>query len=108
MKLYVLLLSVLLIPACKPPVPPPPPVPQIVMTRLENDVFQFQYDNGQGFNTGEFMNFLDGWLQKHPEITIKSIVPQEVLTDSKRSTHGVLVFTKIDPSKVPAPKEEKK
>ena len=88
--------------------------PEIVVTRLENDVFQFQYDNGAEFDTGTFMNFLDAWLKEHPEVTVKSFVPQTMTYKDNQGnpltkTHGMLVFTKIDPAKAkPEPKEASK
>ncbi len=109
--LFVLTFSLAL--GCGKPVAPPPP-PEIVITRLENDTFQFQYSNGQEIETGTLMTFLDAWLKEHPEITVKSFVPQTLhYTDNAgkpyTKTHGMLVFTKIDPTKAkPEAKEAPK
>ena len=88
------------------------PAPTMVATPMDNDVFQFQYDNGDPIETATFANYLDGWLREHPEVTVKRVVPQVVTgRDSSghtvSKTHGLLVFTSIDPTKVrPAPAPE--
>lgn len=83
----------------------PRPASFLICTRLENDVFQFQYDDGNALDMGLFLNYLNDWLKDHPEVTIKSIVPQ--VTDrtyqegknrvTRTITSGVLIFGKVDP-----------
>jgi hypothetical protein len=83
----------------------PPPPPKFVVTGLENEVFQFQYDTGDAFEAGVFINFLDSWLKEHPELVVKSFIPQMTTTRDGNGrnitrTHGMLVFTRVDPTKI--------
>lgn len=100
-SLSFLLLALLFLAGCNQP---QRPAPTIMCTRLENDVFQFQYDNGQALDMGIFLNYLNDWLKDHPEVTAKSIIPQvtdQVRQEGKNTvtrtvTNGVLVFGKVD------------